>query len=223
LYESFLSEVPILASLQSQERAKIADVLESRTYAKDETVIVEGEAGEEFFLVESGTAVAIKRGVDGEETVLKTYGKGDYFGGESWFVAEFERVACLCSLVLTPDRDAITSRFVLTGNRTSAPYQSAPSSDCPSYKCERRKTARGSIGRAGIHETAWTCQRHHGEVGRGEVRAGIEVEVRRIRCRWILVVSGMLKWLVTFGLYEIGNRTICMTRILNVFPYMVGG
>jgi cAMP-dependent protein kinase regulator len=77
LYESFLSEVPILSSLQPQERAKIADVLESRTFVEGEDVILEGDAGEEFFLIESGTASAIK----GDDTVVKQYVKGDYFGG----------------------------------------------------------------------------------------------------------------------------------------------
>lgn len=80
LYESFLSEVPILASLQPQERAKIADVLESRTFAEGSDVIKQGDAGDEFYLVEAGSAVAIKS-QDGQETVVKTYNKGDYFGG----------------------------------------------------------------------------------------------------------------------------------------------
>lgn len=83
LYETFLSEVPILASLQPQERAKIADVLESKTFVEGEDVIREGEAGEEFFLIESGDAVALKRDVNGGESVVKQYTKGDYFGGAS--------------------------------------------------------------------------------------------------------------------------------------------
>lgn len=81
LYESFLSEVSILASLQPQERAKIADVLESKTFQEGEDVIKEGEAGEEFFLIESGNAVAIKKDASGQDTVVKQYTKGDYFGG----------------------------------------------------------------------------------------------------------------------------------------------
>ncbi|WWC87761.1 uncharacterized protein L201_002653 [Kwoniella dendrophila CBS 6074] len=80
LYESFLSEVQILQSLQPHERAKIADVLESRTFNQGEDVIKQGEAGDEFFLIESGNAIAIKRGDDGRETVVKRYSKGDYFG-----------------------------------------------------------------------------------------------------------------------------------------------
>ncbi|KAL1409539.1 hypothetical protein Q8F55_003523 [Vanrija albida] len=79
LYESFLSTVAILTSLQPSERAKIADVLESRTFEAGQDIIKEGEAGDEFFLIENGSAVAIKT-IDGKETVVKNYGKGDYFG-----------------------------------------------------------------------------------------------------------------------------------------------
>lgn len=78
MYETFLSTVPILASLEGYERAKIADALESRTFNVGENVITEGEVGEDFFLVESGTAEAIKGG-----NVVLNYKKGDYFGGAS--------------------------------------------------------------------------------------------------------------------------------------------
>jgi cAMP-dependent protein kinase regulator len=77
MYEAFLSTVPILTSLEGYERAKIADALESRTYKPGEIVISEGEPGEEFFLIESGTAECSKKDVG----VVNEYGKGDYFGG----------------------------------------------------------------------------------------------------------------------------------------------
>ena len=65
-----------------QERAKIADVLESRTFAIGEDVILEGDAGDEFFLIESGTAIAVKKDAGGREMVVRQLVKGDYFGGE---------------------------------------------------------------------------------------------------------------------------------------------
>ena len=43
---------------------------------------MEGDVGEEFFLIESGTAIAVKRDINGHETVVKQLGKGDYFGGK---------------------------------------------------------------------------------------------------------------------------------------------
>lgn len=78
MYETFLATVPILSSLEPYERAKIADALESRTYQDGEEVIKEGEAGEAFFLIESGVAQVEKQG-----TIVGELGKGDYFGGKS--------------------------------------------------------------------------------------------------------------------------------------------
>ncbi|GHJ85485.1 hypothetical protein NliqN6_1887 [Naganishia liquefaciens] len=76
MYETFLAIVPILASLEPHERAKIADALESRTYQNGENVVTEGEVGETFFLIESGTAEVEKAGAG----VVGELGKGDYFG-----------------------------------------------------------------------------------------------------------------------------------------------
>ncbi|KAE8454071.1 hypothetical protein EG329_007849 [Mollisiaceae sp. DMI_Dod_QoI] len=77
LYESFLEEVPLLASLTKYERSKIADALETQKYPPGTTVIKEGDAGEAFYLLESGEAEAFKSGTQGP---VKQYTKGDYFG-----------------------------------------------------------------------------------------------------------------------------------------------
>lgn len=77
LYESFLEEVPLLASLTKYERSKIADALETSKYPPGTTIIKEGDAGEAFYLLESGEAEAYKSGTEGP---VKRYMKGDYFG-----------------------------------------------------------------------------------------------------------------------------------------------
>jgi cAMP-dependent protein kinase regulator len=77
LYESFLEEVPLLSSLTRYERSKIADALETQKYPAGTTIIKEGDAGEAFYLLESGEAAAFK---DGTEHPVKQYTKGDYFG-----------------------------------------------------------------------------------------------------------------------------------------------
>lgn len=77
LYESFLEEVPLLSSLTRYERSKIADALETQKYPAGTTIIKEGDAGEAFYLLESGEAEAYK---DGTEHAVKQYIKGDYFG-----------------------------------------------------------------------------------------------------------------------------------------------
>ncbi|KAJ9125462.1 hypothetical protein QFC22_000423 [Naganishia vaughanmartiniae] len=76
MYETFLATVPILASLEPYERAKIADALESRTYQAGEEVIKEGEPGDDFYLIESGVAQVEKQGAG----VVGELSKGDYFG-----------------------------------------------------------------------------------------------------------------------------------------------
>ena len=84
MYEEFLASVPVLRSLSPEERSKIADVLGSRVYEDGEDVVVEGEMGDTFYLVEEGGAVALKKNPDGSgEMVVKEYEKGGYFGGTS--------------------------------------------------------------------------------------------------------------------------------------------
>ena len=77
LYESFLEEVEILSTLTKYERSKIADALDTKKYPAGTTIIKEGDAGEAFYLLESGEAEAYKVGTDGP---VKHYKKGDYFG-----------------------------------------------------------------------------------------------------------------------------------------------
>ena len=77
LYESFLEEVKILSTLTKYERSKIADALEAQKFPAGTTIIKEGDAGEAFYLLESGEAEAFKNDV---EKAVKQYGKGDYFG-----------------------------------------------------------------------------------------------------------------------------------------------
>lgn len=77
MYEGFLEEVPLLASLTPYERSKIADALETRKFSAGDTIIKEGDVGDAFYLLESGEAEAYKSGVS--EPVMH-YTKGDFFG-----------------------------------------------------------------------------------------------------------------------------------------------
>lgn len=77
MYESFLDCVPLLSTLTPYERSKIADALETTKYPAGHKIIHEGDAGDRFFILESGSAAAYK---DGLSTPLKSYQKGDYFG-----------------------------------------------------------------------------------------------------------------------------------------------
>ena len=78
MYESFLEEVPLLSSLTSYERSKIADALETQRFSPGSTIIREGDKGESFYILESGTASVYKS--ESGNNVIHTYHKGDYFG-----------------------------------------------------------------------------------------------------------------------------------------------
>ncbi|KAI7777810.1 hypothetical protein LA080_003009 [Diaporthe eres] len=80
MYESFLEEVPLLKTLTSYERSKIADALETQKYPPGTAVIKEGDPGYDFYLLESGECDAYKEGVHKERINLRHYEKGDFFG-----------------------------------------------------------------------------------------------------------------------------------------------
>ncbi|KAL1310512.1 hypothetical protein AAFC00_000797 [Neodothiora populina] len=77
MYESFLDSVPLLNTLTPYERSKIADALETTKHPAGEPIIREGDVGDRFYILESGTAKAYKHG---HSQPLKSYQKGDYFG-----------------------------------------------------------------------------------------------------------------------------------------------
>ncbi|KAK9455076.1 cyclic nucleotide-binding-like protein [Dipodascopsis uninucleata] len=76
MYEKFLREVPVLTRLTFWERAKIADALKSMTFESGEEIVKEGDAGDTFYLIESGEAEVFKA----SEGMVKKLSKGDYFG-----------------------------------------------------------------------------------------------------------------------------------------------
>lgn len=77
MYETFLGEIPLLAPLTDYERSRIADALNKETHPAGYTIIKEGDVGENFYMLESGTADVYKRGQD---KPVHTYEKGGYFG-----------------------------------------------------------------------------------------------------------------------------------------------
>ncbi|KAG1892618.1 cyclic nucleotide-binding-like protein [Suillus subluteus] len=84
MYEHFLSSVPLLSSLEPEERSKIADALVSKVHPDGEAVLRQGEMGDTFFFVEEGEAIVTKtqQGEEGEyrEITVGRLKKGDYFG-----------------------------------------------------------------------------------------------------------------------------------------------
>ncbi|KAF9578344.1 hypothetical protein BGW38_005901 [Lunasporangiospora selenospora] len=80
MYEAFLETVPLLVSLEPYERHKIADALESVYFDDGQTVVRQGDQGDNFFIIESGEAMVTKHNDEGEEFPMPGLGPGQYFG-----------------------------------------------------------------------------------------------------------------------------------------------
>ncbi|KAG0178204.1 hypothetical protein DFQ28_004778 [Apophysomyces sp. BC1034] len=85
LYESFLGEVILLKSLEPHERHKIADALESIYFEDGQQVVVQGDVGDQFYIIESGAAAVYKVESDGVRQEVNHLGRGSYFGGKAFW------------------------------------------------------------------------------------------------------------------------------------------
>lgn len=80
-YEAFLSKVELLSPLDTYERSKICDVLETEVFQDGQAVVKQGEKGDKFYFIEDGEAVALKHNDgDSKSTIVFEYKPNDYFG-----------------------------------------------------------------------------------------------------------------------------------------------
>ncbi|KAF4688775.1 hypothetical protein FOZ60_002441 [Perkinsus olseni] len=80
-HEAFLKSVPLLESMDSYERSKIADALRTENYKAGETIVRQGDTGDKFYMVEEGECTVYKVYVqDQEPKEVMHIRSGDYFG-----------------------------------------------------------------------------------------------------------------------------------------------
>merc|ERR1719191_2184070 len=76
MYEQFLEKVSILESLDQWERLTVCDALED-----GEEIVVQGQPGDDFFIIVEGQAVVLQRRNASEEPIeVSRLGASDYFG-----------------------------------------------------------------------------------------------------------------------------------------------
>lgn len=81
IYQEFLSKVSILESLDKWERLTIADALEPVQFEDAQKIVVQGEHGEDFFIIIEGSAAVYQQRNENEEPVeVSRLGPSDYFG-----------------------------------------------------------------------------------------------------------------------------------------------
>lgn len=60
MYQDFINKIKILSDLDKSEKMKICDCLEAKMFKKGESVVTQGEVGSNFYMIQFGTAEAIK-------------------------------------------------------------------------------------------------------------------------------------------------------------------
>jgi len=81
MYEEFLSKVSILESLDEWERLTVADALETVVFEPQQEVVVQGQPGNDFFIIVEGSAAVLQRGSGSNDyTQVGMLGSSDYFG-----------------------------------------------------------------------------------------------------------------------------------------------
>mmetsp|Transcript_1816 Transcript_1816/g.3734 ORF Transcript_1816/g.3734 Transcript_1816/m.3734 type:complete len:406 (-) Transcript_1816:142-1359(-) len=79
-YKAFLSQVPILESLNEMEVLTLADSLAEETYEDGATICTQGEEGNYFYIVKDGEAECTQADASGAQKVVASLKSGNYFG-----------------------------------------------------------------------------------------------------------------------------------------------
>ncbi|XP_072167875.1 cAMP-dependent protein kinase regulatory subunit-like [Diadema setosum] len=83
MYEEFLSKVSILENLDMWERLTVADALEPVQFDDSEKIVIQGEQGDDFYMIIEGQAAVLQRHgnkADSELIEVGKLGPSDYFG-----------------------------------------------------------------------------------------------------------------------------------------------
>ncbi|KAJ0064566.1 hypothetical protein NL108_009762 [Boleophthalmus pectinirostris] len=86
MYETFIESVPLLKSLEANERMKIVDVLGAKQFSDGERIITQGDKADCFYIVESGEVRIMMKSktkadhADNAEVEIARCSRGQYFG-----------------------------------------------------------------------------------------------------------------------------------------------
>lgn len=75
-----LRRVPLFEGLDPDDLQRVATTAVERTYAEGETVMQEGDHGDELVVIVTGTVRVVRRDPDGGERLIRTYEAGDHIG-----------------------------------------------------------------------------------------------------------------------------------------------
>ena len=75
-----IRDVPLFSNLKRRQLSKLARIFIERDIEPDEVIVPQGRDGYGFFVVATGAAKAVLERADGSQTLVNTFGPGDYFG-----------------------------------------------------------------------------------------------------------------------------------------------
>lgn len=107
--EQRLAAVELLAPLSAQERERLAETTERRTYSRGETILKRGEAGDSMFIVHSGR-VSVRVQESGLVNEVAQLEEGSVFGEMALFTGESRSadvVAVTDVIALEIDKEAM--------------------------------------------------------------------------------------------------------------------
>jgi CRP/FNR family transcriptional regulator, dissimilatory nitrate respiration regulator len=78
--DEILAITPLFKGLSARQLGEIADITISRRYKRGESIFLEGDAAEGFYIVADGQVKIFKTSLEGKEQILHIYGPGSPFG-----------------------------------------------------------------------------------------------------------------------------------------------
>jgi CRP/FNR family transcriptional regulator len=82
-----LRQVPLFASLTSDQVMAAADWFHAETFAPDAMIFLEGDPADRLWVVSSGQVKIVKHTSDGQESLLEVITPGEMFGGAGLLLA----------------------------------------------------------------------------------------------------------------------------------------
>ena len=80
-----LRSVPLFKDFDAAELGEVGQLVTTRTYAKHQTIFREGDPGQTFYVILSGSVAIVRIAPDGRETILSILKARDFFGEMSIF------------------------------------------------------------------------------------------------------------------------------------------
>jgi len=80
-----LRNVPLFRDFDETELIQVAGLVTTHRYAKHQTIFREGDPGQTFYLILSGSVAVVRIASDGRETILSILKERDFFGEMSVF------------------------------------------------------------------------------------------------------------------------------------------